>query len=150
LVRIDFGFGRGLVEIGVGTIVDDEAELLWEVWGEKGMWELDFVWVGVRLRWDFLEGKYEVEELFLVEEFGFMGAGLGLGLAPFEKGLDGFLDSIGADPGVGGGFCGRWIWFWLGDGHGSRETETETESLYPTRVLEQTALCDFVMLWTVD
>ncbi len=49
------------------------------------------VWVGVRLVRDFFEGEYEVDELLISEESGFLG--LGLGLSPFEKCIHSF-DSL--------------------------------------------------------
>lgn len=92
MLRFDFGLSSGLIEIGVRPIVDDEAELL----SEKGMWDWDFVWVSANLGGDFLEGEYEVEELVVAEELGFLG--LGFGVSPFEKRFHSFLDGLGAHP----------------------------------------------------
>lgn len=126
MFRIDFGFGRGFVEIGVWTIINYETELRWEVWEKKGMWELDFVWVcAIRLRWDFLEGENEVEKLiFVMKELGFLGEGVGIGVLPFEKSIHGFMDNLGAHP--GGSQSWDWDWIWVmglvgfGGGHGSK------------------------------
>lgn len=92
MLRFDFGLSSGLIEIGVRPIVNDEAELL----SEKGMWDWDFVWVSANLGGDFLECEYEVEELVVAEELGFLG--LGFGVPPFEKRFHSFLDGLGAHP----------------------------------------------------
>lgn len=66
MIRINLRFGGGFGEIGVGSIVDDETELLGEVGGLYGVWEWDLMGVSARLGGYFLEGEYEVDEFVLL------------------------------------------------------------------------------------
>lgn len=92
-------FGGVRSEFGIGSVVDNEAEL----GGGRivnRVRERDSESVGTRLWWDFLESEVEVDEVVLWEQLGFLE--FGLGFFPFEEGAHCLLYGGTADLGGGG------------------------------------------------